>query len=89
MTKNLQKIIIGLFAVLVVGVACVYFISASKMTVAINDVSMKVDKDLILSNDKENHKRIYVDMVKMLELQKIPYLINEYGITALIRCGEF
>jgi len=84
MFKNLRKLIFALCAVLVIGGAFVYWISSRKMTISINEVTMKVPKDLIIVHDKENSKEIYVDVLEMLNLQEIPFHIGDFGISVLL-----
>jgi len=54
------------------------------MTISINGQTYKVPKDLIIVKDKEDIKEIYVDMLEMLNLQKIPFHKGDFGITVLL-----
>lgn len=80
MARNLRKLILALCAVLAIGGSCVYWIDSRKMMISINDVPMKVAKDLIIDYDN----KIYVDALEMLDLQEVPIHIGDFGITVLL-----
>jgi len=62
-----------------VGYVCIGLIQV-KMTISINEVPMKVSKSLIITHDT----KIYVDVLKMLSLQEIPFHTGDFGITVLL-----
>lgn len=89
MRYNWRKLIFIFCAVLVIaallGGTCFYLINSRKMTVSINEITMKVPKDLIVVSDNENDGNIYVDVLDMLKLQEIPVHVGDFGITVLLR----
>lgn len=89
MRYNWRKLIFIFCAVLVIaallGGTCFYLINSRKMTVSINEITMKVPKDLIVISDNENDGNIYVDVLDMLKLQEIPVHVGDFGITVLLR----